>query len=79
MALYSKNPCKIHAQNSQNGFCINDDSVVENIYVKISFTCCFNELFHILRCIQLDLLLTHRYHPFCSTGILISFSDQGKV
>jgi len=34
MALYSKNLCKIHAQNSQNGFCINDDSVIENIYCQ---------------------------------------------
>ena len=37
MALHSKHPCQVHTQNSQNGFCINDNSVIEYIYVKIAF------------------------------------------
>ena len=78
MALYSKNLCKIHAQNSQNGFCINDDSVIENIYVKITFTRCPYEFLNIFLRIQLNLLLTHRYHPFCFTGIIVSFSIKIK-
>ena len=59
MALHSKYLCEIHAKNSQNGFCINDDSVIKYIYVKIAFTGCLYELLNIFLRIQLDLLLTH--------------------
>ena len=50
--VYGEITVQIHDEDAKNGFCINNNAVVKNVNIKITFGSCFYKLLYFLSSIE---------------------------
>lgn len=60
---YRKDSVQIHAQDSENGFCVDHIMIIIDVDIAAAIFRCMDEILYILFC-QLHFVFGHKNHPF---------------